>query len=228
MNNILEEYLALVQKYPALFENPSDDCITVLLDRAEIVRVEEEVGQRLVKQGLPAAWARIGIVYQDQYITTLRDAVRFPDGTLGTYTRNVVVDSTPGVIVLPMYQGQILLIRHFRHATRSWHLEIPRGYGIPGASGEENARRELDEEIGGKCARLISLGQMHPDSGITSDNLELFYAELQSYGKPEVSEAINAILPISAAEFEELIRANKITDSFTIVAYARAKLHGVI
>src|SRR5260221_12364143 len=94
----------------------------------------------------------------------LRDAVCFPDGRLGIYSR-MVGDSTPGVIVLPIYQGPVLLIRHFRHATRTWHIEIPRGFGTKSFSSEENAFRELEEEVGATVSRLVSLGYVYSDTG---------------------------------------------------------------
>src|SRR5437879_337758 len=147
------------------------------------------MAQRLKPKHLPTEWAQVGIAYQDQYRMILRDAVRFPNGLLGTYVR-IVRDGAPGVITLPVYQGQVLLIRHFRHATRTWHLEIPRGFGTKGLTSEENAKRELEEEIGAKPSRLISLGQIYPNTGMTSECNELFFAEVESYGNVEIEEAI--------------------------------------
>ncbi len=152
----------------------------------------------------------------------LRDAVRFPNGSLGTYIR-MVSDGTPGVIVLPVYQKQVLLIRHFRHATRSWHIEIPRGFGIKDSSSEENAQRELQEEIGAKVSRLIALGHVYPDAGAAAEYNDFFYADVESYGEFETDEAITEILPTPVSEFERMIRENEITDEFTITAYALAK-----
>jgi len=189
--------------------------------------------QRLIDHGISQAWARewsqVGIAFRDQYLLLLRDAVRFPDGTVGTYIRFVDPrDGVPGVIVLPIYQGQILLLRHFRHATRSWHLEIPRGFGWQGLTSEESASRELEEEIGATPSRLVSLGQTYPNTGMTSECDELFYAEVESYGNAEAQEAIIEILPTSLPEFERMLRENEITDGFTLAAYARAKLKGLL
>jgi ADP-ribose pyrophosphatase len=40
---------------------------------------------RLALKGLPISWSRTGVVYEDAYMLVVRDAVRRPDGSLGTY-----------------------------------------------------------------------------------------------------------------------------------------------
>lgn len=224
----LADYLSFAQAHPALFVNPPGG-FRILLNEEEIREAEAEVARRLEAQGLAVEWAQVGIVYQDQYIIILRDAVRYPDGSLGTCTRfGSEVENAPTVAILPVYQGHVLLIRHFRHGTRTWHLEIPAGFGIKGLSNEENARRELEEEIEASTSRLISLGRVHPDTGSSSDILELFYAEVEAYGEVEVHEGIAGLLKVTGLEFARMIREYEITDMAAIVAYARAKLKGLL
>lgn len=225
----LEDYLAFAKAHSTLFANPPEGGITILLNEDEIREAEATVARRLEAQGLPAEWARVGITFRDQYVFLLRDAVRFPGDFLGTYSRLISEEDDPrGVIILPVYQQQVLLIRHFRHATRTWHLEIPRGFGTKGLTSEENARRELEEEIGATISRLFSLGQTYPNTGMTSECDELFFAEVESYGDVEIQEAITELLPTTVSEFERMIRDNEITDGFTLAAYARAKLKGLL
>src|SRR5436309_2064304 len=69
---------------------------------------------------------------------------------------------------------------------------------------------------------LVSLGQIHPDTGMTSECDELFFAEVESYSDAEAFEGIIEILPTSVLELERLIRENEITDGFTI---ARSEEH---
>src|SRR5438876_4538335 len=137
MNN-LGEYLAYASAHPKQFVNPPKGGFTILLGEDEIHEVETSMARKLEDKRLPAEWACVGIVYQDQYGMILRDAVRFPGGALGTYIRFISgVDSTPTTVVLPFSQGQMLLVRRFRHATRTWHLEIPRGFGTKDISAED-------------------------------------------------------------------------------------------
>ncbi|WP_376793990.1 NUDIX hydrolase [Thermogemmatispora sp.] len=228
-----EQYFLLTQERPDLFVNPEPGAITVVLEPETIARAEATMREKLLAQGIePAsarAWSQVGLVYRDQYLLLLRDAVYLPDGSLGTYIRLIdPPESAPGVVILPLYQRQILLLRHFRHATRGWHWEIPRGFGWPGLSSEESACKELEEEIGVRPVRLVPLGKIHPNTGLTAECDELFYAEVEAYSQTDRSEAIGEIVPTPLPTFERLLREQEITDSFTLAAYARARASGLL
>lgn len=225
----LAEYLSFAQAHPELFINPLQGDITILLNEDEIFEAERQEAQRLKAQSMPAEWAKVGIAYRDQYVLLLRDAVRFADGSLGTLVRSVDEDEhPPGVVVLPLYQGKVLLIRHFRHEKRGWQFEIPQGFGIPGLSSEESIRLELKEEIDASISRLVPLGQVHLDTRSGANCVDLFFAELDSYGKAELQEGITDLLPTSIIEVERMIRANELNNVFLLVTYARAKLHKLL
>jgi ADP-ribose pyrophosphatase len=63
---------------------------------------------------------------------------------------------------------------------------------------------------------------------MTSECDQLFFAEVESYTDAEIGEAITDILPTPLPEFERMIRDNEITDGFTLAAYTRAKLQGLL
>ena len=214
------EYLALVDAFPDLFKNPPDAGFKILLNDAEIKKAARDAATRLRTEGKPDEWAEVGVAFKDQYTLILRDAVRYPDGSLGTYIRSI--SPVPGVVILPVWQQQILVIKHFRHATRTWHLEIPRGYGSS-MDTLASARRELAEEIDASGVTWTELGQTYPDTGATNSIVALFYAEVQSYGQPDRKEAISEILPTSIENFERMISENTLTDGYLLAAYAKAK-----
>lgn len=219
------DYFAFAKAHPEQFVNPPEGGFTILMDEAEIREAEATVAQRLKAKGLPAEWAQVGIVYQDQYGMILRDAVRFPGGALGTYIRFISgADGATTTIILPFYQGQVLLVRRFRHATRTWHLEIPRGFGTRDLSAEDNARSELAKEIGASISRLDSLGLLSTGP----ESVELFSAEVMSYREPNAHEGITEIVSVTISELERLIREGQITEAFTIMAYTQAKLQGLL
>lgn len=168
------------------------------------------------------------IVFEDRYGYIFRDAVRFRNGELGTYIRFVSrEDDTSGVVVLPLHQGNVVLIRHFRHESRDWQLEIPGGFGLAGVASEESALRELEEEIEANVACLVSLGRIHPDTGSGAGAFDLFFAEIQSYGALEKQEGIDELLLVPVSDFEQMMNAGEITSLVALAAYARAKLHGL-
>lgn len=225
----LADYFFFVKERPELFRNPPQCAFTILLKEEEIMQTEAAMAQRLQEHGLPVEWARVGIVFEDRYGYIFRDAVRFRNGELGTYIRFVSRDdATSGVVVLPLYQGKVLLLRRFRHATRNWHFEIPLGPGAKGLSSESSAREQLLKDIGAEPSRLVALGQIDTGPGPATGNGELFYAEVETYGRVNTHEGITELLCLSITRFEQMIRDNQITDSFTIAAYIRAKVRGLL
>ncbi|MEO5374791.1 MAG: NUDIX hydrolase [Alphaproteobacteria bacterium] len=224
----LARYYAFVRAHPEHYVNPEGG-VTVLLERDEIRAIEEGQADRLQARGLPREWARIGVHYEDQYVLVVRDAVRFPDGSPGTYFRILTKPfDNGGAVVLPLYQGRVVLLRHFRHSTRTWHLEAPRGSAEPGQTKEDVARREVAEELGGVVASLTSLGALHVSTSYFRDTMGMFLAELSEVGEPALEEGITGLVQVSPAEFERMIVTDQVTDSHTLAAYGRAKAMGVL
>jgi len=229
----VQAYLQFAAEHPRLFANPPGDIFTVLLDTKEIEQVENEMEERLKQRGIPESkakeWSRVGIVFEDPYLLVLRDAVRFPGGSTGTYFRMVHRGETvPGVIILPVFEGQLVLVRHFRHATRMWHLEVPRGFGSPELTPEENARRELFEEIQGEIGRFEPLGTAFLDTGATANVNAFFYVELAKYGKLDHSEAIAELILVPITDLNSMIARGEMTDGFTLTALALAHAKGLM
>jgi len=217
------------KQHPEQSATKSGDGLVLLEEREDIALAEESARHELVKQGLPTEWSKVGLVFEDQYLAILRDAVRFPNGDLGTYLRVFPshLDKT-GVAILPVCQGKVVLLHHFRHATRSWHWEIPRGFGSD-RDPEQSAIAELDEELKAVPTRLIDLGTFHVDSGMLWHEAAVFLAEIPEFRMPaDTREPIDQVRAVAIADLERDIADNQITDSFTIVAVARAKLRGLL
>lgn len=223
---------------PELFGNTPGG-IDILFDPADVEEARRTAGAGAENTGAEHAGAEgagaegaaapVGVVYADRFVTLVRDAVRFPGGAPGLYVRMLSTVASPGAVVLPLTPaGDVVLVEHYRHATRSWHWEVPRGMGAPGATGADNAVRELAEEIGAEVTELISLGRMHPDSGLIGDHVELFAARIDDFGSPETSEGIRRIVPRPWPEVAEMVAAGEITCGFTIAVLTRALLNGLL
>lgn len=228
MNSDNEPYRELRVRRPELFENPPDAVVEILDEPGLVAAAERAKAAALRVRGLPEEWSRTGVVYQDEYLTLLRDPVRFPGGALGTYIRALPSSGAEGVVLLPVLDGAIVLVEHFRHATRRWHLEAPRGFGERGVPADEQAARELREEIGAEPVRLVDLGLLHPDTGTSTDEVRLYLAEIAEVGALGVEEGIRAVRTCPAGQVGELIRDGVITDGFTIAAWTRASLRGLL
>ncbi len=200
----LDHYLGLFKKYPATFGplgNWKKGEIEIVLDPQLIQRTEKQMRSRLISKGFSEEdaikWSSIGIVAEDLYWMWVRDAVMFPSGVVGTYDRLLwrsgIEGGPPGVAILPVLANKKIIVNiNYRHATRSWELELPRGQKRRGETLEKAADRELHEETGYHATKCAVIGEMSPDSGALMSVIPLIYAEVSLAGesKQEYSEAI--------------------------------------
>ncbi len=231
----LAAYDALRERHPDMFVNPPGGAIEILLNRADQERVAKEVTELAVTSGLPEESGDIGVVYRDPYVCVLRDAVRFPSGRTGTYIRLVSAAEAAGAAVLPVLSdGRLILLRHFRHAERGWHWEIPRGFGSPGEDSASTARRELQEEVGCEASDLTHLGPMSPDTGLRAGRDQLYLAHVdaatfQDGANPGArEEGIEGCRALSVKEFEDMLLSGRISDAYTLAAYGLARARGLL
>lgn len=220
-------YFKLMKENPALFENRENAPLQIIKNKEQIKAWEKKQKNSLREQGLPETWAEIGVVYEDPHICIFRDLVRFPSGNLNGYFRimnTADLKGGQGSVILPLFEEKIILLRQFRHSTRQWHWELPRGFGVPHLSAEENAHKEIREEVEGEISELIDLGTYHSNTGIEANKVRLYAARLKSIGKTNREEGIQSFRLVSVAELQDMIRLEKVTDGFTIAAYTRANL----
>lgn len=227
---LYKNYRALVKSHPAIFENLNAP-LKIVLSEERIAAWQAQAQKELSLQHLPLSWADIGILLEDPYFLIVRDLVEFPDGGLRGYARSFSTSGLAGgigVAILPHFQGKLLLLRQYRHPPRKWFYEIPRGFGEPLLSAEENAKKELFEEAGGVVSKLVDLGDVHSNSGFESQAVKLFLADLASIGNPEKNEGIDSFSLMSIHELESKIMQGEVSDGFTIAAYTRAKLRKLL
>jgi ADP-ribose pyrophosphatase len=224
-------YEDLINSKPEFFFN-SEVPLKLVLSSDEIKSWQDNQKEKLLSNNLPVNWSDIGIIYEDRYLVILRDLIEFPNGVRNGYSRlfnrATLENGAAGVVVLPIVNGKFLLLHQFRHATRSWHWEIPRGFGEPGISAREQAKTEIREEIDGEIKDIIELGLYHNNTGLEGNKIHLFLATINSVGEPAREEGIESYIFVSLAELEDMIAKEEITDGFTIAAYSRAKLKGLI
>lgn len=198
--------------YPSYLNVPIGDSkngeIEIVPNLEEASQISEIQKRRLLKKGFSSddaeTFAATGIVAEDSYIVWIRDAVYFPNKIPGTYDR--FLWKNPGVAILPILaDGRIVLNLNYRHATRSWELEIPRGAKTEGESNEDTVIRELKEETGCDVVSIKFLGEMTPDSGILSSVVPVYLGKISTFGNPEreYSEAIADILILTQEEIEK-------------------------
>ncbi len=194
-----EDYLKLIQQYPHLVQPMGDSSkgeIEILLDPEKMAAVEKSNARD------------VGVVCRDKYWLWVNDACRFPSGHEGIYARILWVKSltgVPGVAVMPVLpDGKIVLNCNYRHATRSWEIELPRGVINEGETPESAAKREALEETGMVIDALVKIGEIPPDSGVATSIVPIFIAKVvkQESSNQEETEAIEEILALTKDEIK--------------------------
>lgn len=224
-DDCLSRYFDLVRRHPSLYTNPPGDIYEILLEPDRIAHAQSEARHKRQHEGLPSDDVRVGVLADDPFLLVTRDAVRFADGSYGLYNRLMVLG---GAAVLPVLGNHVVLLNRFRHGTRAWHLEAPRGAYSGAGTHEDEARRELHEEIGAHASDLIDLGQLHSTSGIFNERHDLYLARIDGIGAPERHEAIVKFVQLTVAELEHEIAGDVITDGPTLALFLRARLRGLL
>ncbi|MGH8644573.1 MAG: NUDIX hydrolase [Gammaproteobacteria bacterium] len=172
---------------------------------------------------LPGPEQRAPVLFENKYVAIVEDCVRFPNGEEGRYMRifhQSELVGYHGTVMLTRKHGKYVLLRVFRHPTRSWELECPRGFAEPDITAEENARREVREELGVDIEHIEKLGVVCPNTGLLTTRANVFLVELAALpydgGADRQKEAIQSYLVLSKEEILRKIAEGEIRDAFTI------------
>ena len=93
----------------------------------------------------------------------------------GRETELAIVRHRPSVVLIPVKDdGQIVMIRQYRHALRRDIWELPAGNVEEGESAEAAAARECEEEIGLVPTRFDRLGSFYPTPGYCDEEMIFF------------------------------------------------------
>lgn len=135
--------------------------IQIITDPSRMAEIEKAKGRE------------VGIISKDRFRIWINDACVLSNGQERVFGRIVptyaLESSRGGVAIMPILpDGRVVLNCNFRHATRSWEIELPRGGIDPGESPQDAAKREVLEETGMVLANLKLLGEMVPDDGLYS------------------------------------------------------------
>ncbi len=175
-----------------------------------------------------------GIVYEDQYLFAVRDKVKFPDGRIGGYFRIISkgeVNGSCGTVMIPKIGDSVIFIRLFRHATRAWEWELPRGYQELGVSIEDNARKEMKEELGLDVESIEELGKIKSNTGISSGEATAYLVDIPEDQLDSIvlskDEAISEFRIVTKNRLDQFLIRN-VKCGFSLSAILFAKLRNMI
>jgi ADP-ribose pyrophosphatase len=156
-------------------------------------------------------------IYRGRAINIRVDTVEKAGGK--KTTREVVEHSDCIAVVALDEQGNVLLVRQFRHAVDKFLLEIPAGGIDPGEEPLEAVRRELQEEIGYLPRKIDRLGGFYSAPGYGTEYLHCFLATdlVPARLVAEDTEDIELVrVPLN--EIPRLIASGEICDAKSIAA----------
>ncbi len=162
---------------------------------------------------------KYGLVYRSSWHTLLVDPISSGEGNFFPYER-VLPSADDGVVMVTKHNDNFMLLKQFRHAIRREQYSFPRGFAEPNSTPQENAVRELQEEIGAVVTKSpVPLGRIAPDSGLTGGCAFVFMVEVDEYRTSSGHEGIKEIIEFSKAELSTMILEGRIDDGFTLGAY---------
>jgi len=117
-------------------------------------------------------------VFESRVFSIYESYCTSPYDELKTFT---VIDASDWAIVVPVLETdegkKFVMVRQWRHGSRSLSLEFPGGVFEPGENPAEAAARELTEETGYKPGTIRKMGEFSPNPAIMSNKVHFFLAE---------------------------------------------------
>lgn len=133
-----------------------------------------------------------------------------------------VIDSPAWINVIALTEnGDVLLVKQFRHGTEEVTTEIPGGLVDPGENPLQAAKRELLEETGYVAELWEQLGVLEPNPAIQSNKCFVFLASKAQKVAPLAMDDGEHIEVIRRKlnEIPKMIRKGEIAHSLVIAAF---------
>jgi len=139
-----------------------------------------------------------------------------------TSTLEIVVHPGAVCVVPRLDNGDVILVRQYRHAAGKRLLEICAGGLNPGEDPLEAARRELEEETGYLAGKLIERARFWTTPGFTTEFMYLY--EATDLTKTQTNPDEDEIIDVEIATQKEclfMIDDGRIQDAKSILGLMR-------
>ena len=197
-------YVELMRTRPEQFQQ--NEMLTIETELEKICAYERAHGRT------------IGVCYDSPYSMMVVDLVRDGNGNCYPYERIIPKATGFAVVCVPVWKGKFVLLKQFRHAMRTFQFAFPRGYGEDGLSGEENARKELREELGARVLSVKEAGTVVADSGLSGNRVKIYRCEIEEPQLKKDYEGICEIKLATETELKEMAAAGMLDDGYTLAA----------
>lgn len=203
----IDRYFEIIELFPLFFRQ--NENLNIVLDKKTLEDYAVNFDNK------------IGVIYESPYYLFIVDLIRDKSGGIFKYSRIINPNINNGVVIIPCKGEKFGLLKQFRHGTREIELEFPRGFSEPNITSEDNVRKELYEEIGARAIQIEFEGSIISDSGITGGLVDVFTVQIDEVRDYSTAEGIKEVIWVNLYQIKELIKENKIRDSFTIAAISK-------
>jgi len=139
-----------------------------------------------------------------------------------------VIKPSNWINIIPITpEGNVVMVKQFRHGIREVTLEVPGGMVDSGEEPAAAAAREMLEETGYASDEIIHLGTNHPNPALQDNVCDSFVAlNVRKVQEPvfDANEDIE-IMQVPLAQVPEMIRKGEIMHALVITAFHMFDLH---
>lgn len=160
------------------------------------------------------------LVFKGNHIQVRVDRVEDPDGKV--WAKEIVLHPGAVCVVALLDDGNVVLVRQYRHAAGKDLLEICAGGLNAGEDPVEAAIRELEEETGYRAAKMVERARFWTTPGFTTEFMYLYEATdlVKTKINPDEDESIEVEI-VTPQEALLMIDDGRIQDAKSILGLQR-------
>lgn len=158
-------------------------------------------------------------LFSGRVIDLYLEDVELPNGK--TSKREIIKHPGAVAVIAVTDEGKMVMVRQYRKALEKAIVEIPAGKLEKGEEPIECAKRELEEETGYECTKMVPLISFYTSPGFADELVHLFIAEglTKKTNQQELDEdEFVDIVEVTLEEAQKMVEAKEIHDAKT--AYA--------
>jgi len=162
------------------------------------------------------------VVFEGEILKVRVDEIVAADGHRAT---REVVEHRGAVGIVCVHEGDVWLVRQYRHAPQAVLLEIPAGKLDADEDPAHCAARELVEEVGLRPRTLEHLITYYTTPGMTNEQMHLYFTD--DVERAEVNTDPGEVIEIErrpVASLRELIASGEIRDAKSLVGLSLVAL----